>query len=387
MQNILTRRITSKKTIKTVLIAVGIGIGFIVFGGIMLLSLYLGDKYIYDIFYTQIFSKPVWYVFLSLTFIITSLLGIWIVFKVKKLKNNNKSFTLIELLVVIAIIGVLSAIVITSMSNAVTKSRIVRLQVLSDTIRAQLSDSLVSYWSFNEGTGTDAKDMWEGNDGTLTNFDFDDDSGWRAGGECVSGSCLEFDGTSDYVDCGNDNSLQFKTGTISLWLNIIDLIYQSDTGIISKSLTSGWNGQNWKIFIEERQTIRFCIGDGLTYDWQQTSFLSPETNKWYYIVVTIDYTNNEDTSVKTYVDGIFKTSFIREGFHVGNNRSLKIGSDGSKYFNGLIDEVRIYNSAATITQIQSQYLTGLDKLLSNGAISKSEYNQRIKELSKEIVIE
>jgi len=29
----------------------------------------------------------------------------------------------------------------------------------------------------------------------------------------------------------------------------------------------------------------------------------------------------------------------------------------------------------------------LDKLLFNGAISKSEYNQRIKELSKEIVIE
>jgi len=292
---------------------------------------------------------------------------------------NNKSFTLIELLVVIAIIGVLSAIVITSMSNAVTKSRIVRLQVFSDTIRAQLSDSLVSWWSFNEGSGVTTYDQWEGNNGT-----FEGDPEWKSGGECVSGSCLEFDETGDYVNCGNDSSLQFKTGTISVWLNVTDLIYQSDTGIISKSLTSGWSRQNWKIFIEEHQTIRFCIGDGLTYDWQQTSFLSPETNKWYYIVVTIDYTNNEDTSVKTYVDRVFKTNFTREGFHVGDNQSLKIGSDGSTYFNGLIDEVRIYNNAASITQIQSQYLAGLDRLLSNGTISKTEYNQRIKKLSKNI---
>ena len=44
MQNIFTRKITSKRTIKAVLIAVGMGIGFILFGGIVLLSLYLGDK-------------------------------------------------------------------------------------------------------------------------------------------------------------------------------------------------------------------------------------------------------------------------------------------------------------------------------------------------------
>ena len=217
MQNILLREITSKRVIKIVLIAVGMGIGFIVFGGVLLLSLYLGDKYIHDIFYTQIFQEPVWYIFLSLTFIITSLLGILLVFKVKKIKTNNKSFTLIELLVVIAIIGVLAAIVVTSISGAITKSKIVRLQVFSDTIRAQLSDSLVSYWSFNEGTGTDAKDMWEGNDGTLYGFNWDDDSGWRTGGECVSGSCLEFDGDNDYV--GLSTAVR-QTGihTIEMWI-------------------------------------------------------------------------------------------------------------------------------------------------------------------------
>jgi len=386
MENILTKEITSKRTIKAVLIAVGMGIGFIVFGGIMLLSLYLGDKYIYDIFYTQIFSKPVWYVFLSLTFIITSLLGIWIVFKVKKLKNNNKSFTLIELLVVIAIIGVLSAIVITSMSNAVTKSRIVRLQVFSDTIRAQLSDSLVSWWSFNEGTGTDAKDMWEGNNGTLTNFDFDDDSGWRSGGDCVSGKCLEFDGINDYVNCGNNASLKNMGSavTVEAWAKYSG--YGDDGQSYSVIIGKGTSGtpQPWTFLLENPgNKIRFRVTAG-NVDANAQDSIAHELNRWYYFVGTYDGNN-----IKIYKDGVRVGITPRTGTIAINDVTAKIGTfTGPSYnFNGFLDEVRIYNSAATITQIQSQYLAGLDKLLSNGAISKIEYNQRIKELSKEIVIE
>ena len=293
---------------------------------------------------------------------------------------NNKSFTLIELLVVIAIIGVLSAIVITSMSNAVTKSRIVRLQVFSDTIRAQLYDSLVSWWSFNEGTGTDAKDMWEGNNGTLTNFDVG--SAWKSGGECVSGSCLEFDGSNDYVGCGNDSSLRSYPLTLEVWIKTTDS--GSNKGIINKYISSSGNG--YQIYIGDGRLKAWYFKDFSNYTRQDNIVADGgliNNGNWHHII----YTVNSDGG-KIYVDGVLKNTKVWTGTAGVSTETtpIKLGYYIS-YFNGLIDEVRIYNSAASITQIQSQYLAGLDKLLSNGAISKTEYNQRIKELSKEIVIE
>jgi len=297
---------------------------------------------------------------------------------------NNKSFTLIELLVVIAIIGVLFAIVITSMSNAVTKSRIVRLQVFSDTIRAQLSDSLVSWWSFNEGSGTDAKDMWEGNDGTLTNFNFNDDSGWRSGGDCVSGSCLEFDGTNDYVDCQHMMN-GFVNFSISMWVkttqNTSTDYRFDDPAIIG---THQGNGDT-NDFVLTNYNGNLAWYDELTSG--SNSFNSGETiadDSWHHLVVT-----RLSNSLTFYIDSS-NVGTDTTGTDPVRDDDIEIARalwSGSLYFHGLIDEVRIYNSAASITQIQSQYLAGLDKLLSNGTISKTEYNQRIKELSKFLVIE
>jgi len=48
-----------------------------------------------------------------------------------------------------------------------------------------------------------------------------------------------------------------------------------------------------------------------------------------------------------------------------------------RYFNGLIDEVRIYAEALLSAEIQKHYVQGLNKLLANNAITEEEYNQRM----------
>ena len=309
--------------------------------------------------------------------------------------SNHKSFTLIELLVVIAIIGVLSAIVITSISGAVTKSRIVRLQVFSDTIRAQLSDSLVSYWPLNEGIGTTTYDQWEGNNGELKNFNFDDNSGWKSGGECISGKCLKLDGVDDYVDISSIGKMDY-THTWSIIFDIIgggentqDIMSNNKVPASSAGETIRWENSGGDY---GRLRFRLNYGD-VSHTYADIIYNLPSFD--IYMVVTVfDKYNEESGSYTAYVNGERIDQKLVEGRYrtwydsvrFGNTRYYTPG--GYDYpFNGIIDEVRIYNGAASITQVQSQYLAGLDKLLSNGSISKSEYNQRIKELSKEIVIE
>ena len=48
---------------------------------------------------------------------------------------------------------------------------------------------------------------------------------------------------------------------------------------------------------------------------------------------------------------------------------------------GLIDDVRIYNAAISTSQVRENYLAGLNKLLANNAITKTEYDSRISELN------
>ena len=52
------------------------------------------------------------------------------------------------------------------------------------------------------------------------------------------------------------------------------------------------------------------------------------------------------------------------------------------YFNGFIDDVKIYNAGLSLSEIKQNYTTGLNSLLHKGGISKEEYNQRLNILSQ-----
>jgi hypothetical protein len=81
--------------------------------------------------------------------------------------------------------------------------------------------------------------------------------------------------------------------------------------------------------------------------------------------------------------------FNIEGNHTGgiqiSNKSISIGRlavDSASYeFIGLIDDVRIFNAAIPISQIQQNYFVGLNKLFANNKINQTDYQQRLAELS------
>ncbi|HEC03279.1 MAG TPA: hypothetical protein ENI81_07045, partial [Phycisphaerales bacterium] len=76
--------------------------------------------------------------------------------------------------------------------------------------------SLVGYWSFDDIQGTVVPDLsGTGNDGTI--------NGAPVSIEGPFGNALQLDGASDYVDCGNAESLNITDKlTVSAWVRTVD---------------------------------------------------------------------------------------------------------------------------------------------------------------------
>ncbi|MBI2547597.1 MAG: LamG domain-containing protein [Candidatus Aenigmarchaeota archaeon] len=198
------------------------------------------------------------------------------------------------------------------------------------------------YWKFDEAGGTVAKDSsGYQNNGTLTNFDFNSSSGWFNGTNCKSGSCLKFDGLDDYVSItGGTTNLPIGTTprTVAAWVNTTmsglgEIVSYGNTAT-GEAFTVGVSGA--AIFVSSwgspQYTVTATVNDG----------------KWHHVLVTFD-----GTSASTYLDGVLLDT---RGFSINTGSgTANIGTriSPTEYFNGTIDDVRIYNKTLTTAEIAS----------------------------------
>src|SRR5215213_9674519 len=206
--------------------------------------------------------------------------------------------------------------------------------------RAMLS--IVAAYSFNEGTGTTVTDFsGTGNVGTTSN------TSWSASGKY--GGALSFNGTSSRVNVPDANSLDLTTGmTLEAWVNPTlvtaawrDVIYKGNDNYYLSATSSN----------SSRPAGGIIIG-GVNTEAFGASALAPNT--WTHLATTYD-----GSAVRLYVNGNLISSTPRTGNITTSSNPLQIGSDSifGQYFAGLIDEVRVYNHALTLAQIQADMNT------------------------------
>ncbi|HHE76850.1 MAG TPA: LamG domain-containing protein [Candidatus Parcubacteria bacterium] len=219
------------------------------------------------------------------------------------------------------------------------------------------SSNLVGYWSFDGSTinGTTVQDLsGNGNDGTI-----------HGATPTIGkvGQALSFDGVDDYVDCGNDESLNITDEiTIEAW---VKGIYSGDSkGLICKGQSGNAVDVNYYVFFNGGQA-RFYIGDGTIYNGIYSYPLTD--NQWYYLVFTLDATH-----LNLYIDGEFYTRTTRMIDPKTNDKKLTIGDLNTVHgfpFHGLIDEVRIYNRALSADEIEELYHIGAKRLKVNTSLT------------------
>ena len=212
------------------------------------------------------------------------------------------------------------------------------------TVASPLS-GLVAAYSFDEGAGSITTDVsGKNNSGTISN------ATWTASGKY--GGALTFNGSNALVVIPPSTSLNVTNAmTQEAW------VYPT----VSKA--------SWST-VMHRETDAYYLHascpDGAMLPASGATFNGTESyvagasalplNTWSHVASTYD-----GSSLKIYVNGVLSSTKTVSGSVQNNNNPLRIGGNYpyGQFFEGRIDDVRVYNRALSATEIQSSMNTAL----------------------------
>ncbi|KKU24383.1 MAG: hypothetical protein UX88_C0006G0018, partial [Candidatus Woesebacteria bacterium GW2011_GWC2_47_16] len=218
----------------------------------------------------------------------------------------------------------------------------------------------VGWWKMDECQGTTANDSsGNGNTGTITEPGLGSNVGvgtctgssgtmWKDGATGKFNSSLEFDGTDDRVSI--PTSVSLPKITVSAWIKTSTSTEQYITERSNSSYYFATGGA-------AAGKVCFYLA-GASPSWLCSSN-RVDDGSWHHVVGTYDGTNKI-----VYVDGKNVASIGGSGdISSGGSNAINIGvrnNAGSyvNYFNGQIDDVKIYNYGMTPTQIKTLYNDG-----------------------------
>lgn len=211
----------------------------------------------------------------------------------------------------------------------------------------QAQRKLVAWWKFDENEGDKTSDA-SGNNlvGTLVG-----NTQWHPT-EGKTGGALAFDGDADYIECGRDESLNISGGlTIAAWIKLAKSTIDQKIASNQDNITGGYKLSifSGKAELEVRDSDnalrnnRFVDGG---------TILQPGV--WYHVVGTY----GQGASIKTYVNAKLDREQETLTMLAHSTGPLKIGCEpfnGGCLFNGLMDDLRIYNYPLSQAEITALY--------------------------------
>jgi len=175
---------------------------------------------------------------------------------------------------------------------------------------------------------------------------------------------LDFDGTDDRIDCGTDTSVMISGKTITLEAWIYPTAWKTnifDGNIICKEDNKSNYGYMMRCGAGGK--LNFAYGDGSWHELNSAGTVLT-LNTWQHVAGSYD-----GTKLRLYVNGVAVDSASGTGgITASNAANLEIGCHltYTRYFQGMIDEVRIWNSARSASLIKANYnkeLCSRDKTL------------------------
>ncbi|MHC4251393.1 MAG: LamG domain-containing protein, partial [Planctomycetota bacterium] len=225
-----------------------------------------------------------------------------------------------------------------------------RRRVVLASMRAKRASGLVAHWTFDEGRGAMACDT-SGNDnhGRLQGAE------WAKG---KLGGALAFDGSSDYVALPT-SLVTSSVGTVSAWVNTAKDFTESGHIFYGASQTGGdGNGAQGELHLSFKsdETVYFYINDNGSSD---VSIASPSTltdGAWHHLAASWNIRGN----AILYVDGANVAQAPHDADALSLRARICLGRPdlSTRYYSGLLDDVRIYNRALHPMEVRALATAG-----------------------------
>ncbi|MBD3163611.1 hypothetical protein GF323_00245 [Candidatus Woesearchaeota archaeon] len=222
-------------------------------------------------------------------------------------------------------------------------------------IPISLEKNLVSWWRMDDanttGQGALVEDYMNRNNGTAYGNASQTDAGRLGKG-------FKFDGSGDYIDVGMAG---FDPGnfTVSLWLNMKNVnagnerIFNNYANVATK-----W----WMLQKTSAGNLAWRVDDDISGFEEAAHPLSNfRASEWYHVVGV-----RNGTDILLYVNGSLVASDTGLGASViiDSPNNVQIGKDADaagSYFNGMIDEVMVFNRSLSSGEISALYSLGQKK--------------------------
>jgi arabinan endo-1,5-alpha-L-arabinosidase len=222
---------------------------------------------------------------------------------------------------------------------------------LDDPAPVDVNEALVAWWNLDEGSGTTAEDSsGNGYDGAISG------ATWVIGDPCRI-TDLSFDGINDYVELSDEPVTSFDGLTISLWA------YPTSVKTSSRFIDAGNGAGSNNIYFARSGTttsLVFMVYNGTdgTLGTVTTATGAIELNKWQHFAVTSDVCGY----TVVYKNGVpIKTGTTSPPWHATRiyNYIARSNWSADAYYEGRLDDIRIYNKALDANDIKDIYGQGL----------------------------
>lgn len=183
----------------------------------------------------------------------------------------------------------------------------------------------------------------------------------------ANNSCYQFNGISNYIEIPDSNVLSINTTnklSISVWLRPDVLNFSHSQSGYVHWMGKGVSNQHEYVFRmynlsdatrpNRMSAYAFNLSGGLGAGGYVQETVT--TGVWIHLVAVYDYTNNQ---IKLYKNGVLKDTDTFSGYSIvpaNGTAPFRIGTrDFGSYFEGAIDDVRVYDRALSVSEINSLY--------------------------------